>query len=368
MWKQVSLLAVAVALAACDDGGPNPVNGIPEDTGTDPGTPTDPTPGGIVIPDAISFDLDAVRWERNGAGDADDQLIVTGVTLDDGNIDGVYQRAPDEDVPGYLAFFKQDDRLDRIFVGLAGETPDGAVRGFVVQDGGQFQIEYGGIFYERDGEFTPPDVATVNGLVSYAGEYAAMTDLGDPEQNLRLDPFGPDGTDEVPDGAIPRQGRTITGQVFVNVDFADNAVNGVIYDRTWSNGEALGDELYILLQDGEIDANGNFTGDAAQQLAAPAPTEENPNPETPLPRVVGPFAGAFGGVNASGMAGAFTANDHLREQLPADPEDPDAPPTFGDIPLSTERGIFVIPRCGSDESPEVCAGLNDIDDIPGISN
>ncbi|MEM1430466.1 MAG: hypothetical protein AAGG09_13515 [Pseudomonadota bacterium] len=363
MWKQASLFALVAAVAACSgDGSPNPVNG---NEPADPTNPVEPPPEGVIIPEEIADDIGSVRWERGEPGDGDDELIITGLPLDDSPVEGVYTRAPSEDLPGYLAFSKQDDRLDRIFVALAGETPDSAVRGYVAGEGGQFDIEYGGIFFERDGDFTPPDADTVNGLVSYAGRYAAVTDIADPEQNLRLDPSGSDPSNPlpVPDGATPFQGRTINGKVFMNVDFADNKLNGVIYDRTWSNGQALGDERYILLQDGDIDAAGNFAGNAAQQLAAPAPTEEEPNPVADPPRAVGSYAGTFGGENASGMVGAFSASEHIRRQVPPDPDDPGAPPAFEDVQFSTERGIWTIPRCGESNSDPVCGELRDVEGI-----
>lgn len=226
---------------------------------------------------------------------------------------------------------------------LAGETPDGAVRGFAVGEGGQFGIEFGGVDYARDGAFTPPDLGENNGLVSYAGRYAGITDLADLDQNLRLDPGGSDGGQPVPPDTVPSQPRTVTGKVFMNVDFADNKLNGVIYDRRYSDGGALGDEEFLRLSPGDIDEAGNFNGAVEQKVAA----------EEDL-RGYGNYAGTFGGENASGMAGALQTPEGVIRGRNAEGE-------FEDIPLSSERGIWVIPRCSGANADPVCGEVNDID-------
>ncbi|MEE4118477.1 MAG: hypothetical protein V2I65_05635 [Paracoccaceae bacterium] len=342
MTKHWLMLAAVLAVAACDGSSPNPVNGPgrESDEGGEGGTEA-----GVVVPEGIAGNVGSIEWVRGEAGDADDRLIISGVPLDDSPVAGVYERAPSADQDGYLAFSKQDDRLDRIFVALAGETPDGAVRGIVVGDGGQFGIEYGGIDYARTGEFTPPDPGTTNGLVSYAGRYAGVTDLADLDQDLRLNPGGSDGTQPVPADAVPDQPRTVRGKVFMNVDFADNTLNGVIYDRTYSDGAPLGDEQFLRLTPGNIDEAGNFAGTVQQQVAA----EE-------APRVYGAYAGTFGGENASGMVGALQSQEGVIRRQTADGE-------FENIELSSERGIWVIPRCSGANADPVCGEVNDIDGL-----
>jgi hypothetical protein len=350
MWKQVSLLALLVALAACEGGSPNPVNGNPptDDGGTDP--EPEPLPD-VIIPADIAENIESVQWDRGGPGDADDRLIVTGLALDDGQIGGVYTRAPAEDVAGYQAFYKQDDRLDRIYVAVSGEAADGSARAVAALDGGQLDTNFSGIFYERLTPLTRPDVANQNGLVSYAGTYAAVVDVADPEQNLAA-PLRP-GDPPAP----PTQPRTLLGKIFMNVDFADNQVGGVIYDRQWSDGSPQGDEVKIILDPGALDENGNFGGDVRQELRPPAPTPENPFPTAEPPRGVGSYAGVLAGENASGMAGGLVADEHIRRV--------NAEGAFEDTPQSSERGVWVIPRCGESGAPDLCDGLGDIDGVIG---
>lgn len=358
MDKHWLLLVAALAVAACGDSSPNPVNGqLPPDDGTGetPGEGGDEDVdglNGVIIPEGNAENVRSVQWIRNGEGDADDQLIVEGVPLDDSPVQGVYTRAASEDLDGYIAFTKQDDRLDRIFLAMAGETPDGAVRGFVVGEGGQFDIEFGGANYQRDAAFTPPDVETGNGLVSYAGRYVGITDLRDPDQAPRLNPFGENGDQTVPrnlDGtvlsqAIPQKSRVIRGKVFMNVDFADNQVNGVISERTFEDGGRIGDEEYLILKPGDIDEQGNFAGEAEQKVEA----------EEDL-RAFGGYAGAFGGENASGMVGVVTSQESvLRRTVEGGAED---------IEESSENGLFVIPRCSSANADPICGELQDVDGL-----
>ena len=330
MWKQASLFALVAALAACSgDGSPNPVNG---NQPGDPTNPTEPLPD-IVIPEALASDVETIRLNAGDPNDdLDDTLIVTGLTLDSGATEAVYRRAPSEDLPGYRAFFTQDDRLDRIFVGLYAETAGGAVRGGAAGDGGQFDKFFRGIYYERDGDFDPPGTAEGGGLVSYGGRYAALTNFGIRGTGLD-DPLEPGDPP-----AVPFQPETITGEVFFNVDFVDNTLNGVVFNRRYSDGTPTGDELF--LDPTGITENGTFEGDVLQL------TEESVANNEP-PSGVGTYGGLFGGENAAGMAGGLTAAGHLPQ--------PDA------SERAIETGIFVIPRCGEPGSPSYCDGLGDIE-------
>ncbi|MEM9248369.1 MAG: hypothetical protein AAGB05_06685 [Pseudomonadota bacterium] len=328
MWKQASLFALVTALAACSGGDrPNPVNGQDPD---EPTTPVEPVPD-IVIPAAILSDLESLRLDVGDPNDpSDDTLIVTGLNLDTGEVDGVYERAPEADVPGYRAFSTQDDRLDRIFVALYAEAAEGAVYAGAVGDGGQFDKFFRGIYYDREGDFTPP---TESGLVSYGGRYAAVTNFGTNDPTLVEE--GPRPNDPP---AVPRQPLLLTGEVFFNVDFADNSMNGVVYNRRFEDGTPTGDTLF--LDPTEISETGTFEGDVLQE------TQESLDNQEP-PRGVGTYAGVFGGENAEGMAGGLTAASHLPSVEPDD--------------RAIESGIFVIPRCGAAGSPTFCDGLGDFD-------
>ena len=120
---------------------------------------------------------------------------------------------PTLDQPGYQAYSTQDDRLDRIYVGLSATSADGAVRGTAVADGGQFNRYFRGVFYERLTPLTRPAETDAEGQVSYAGTYAGLTNLDAQENDVRI-PLQPGDPPE----AQPEQSRQTVGNVFLNVD------------------------------------------------------------------------------------------------------------------------------------------------------
>lgn len=325
MFKHALPLVAVLALAACEGSSPNPVNGtgVPDDTGTDPDV--DP----VGIPEELAQDLDGIGFDIGDPNDpSDDTIIVEGVNLDDTPFQTVYSRNQALDVPGYSAFVAQDDRLDRIFVAVAAESPDGSVRAGSVSDGGQFNRFFRGNFYERDGAFTPPNVDENNGLVSYAGLYAGITNLDDLDQDQSLpnDPTDPGET-------RPIQPRQTTGNVFVNVDFADNAVNGTIYDRQFTDGKQLAS---LTLIPTELDENGEFIGDV----------EFSGRPDV---GDQGEYGGIIGGEEGSSLAGVLVL-DNIFVPDESDPED---------TQFDAEVGTFVLPKCGTDGESDICDGLGD---------
>jgi len=138
--------------------------------------------------------------------------------------------------------------------------------------------------------------------------------------------------------AVPFQPETITGEVFFNVDFADNSMNGVVYDRRYSDGTPTGDVLFLDPTD--ISETGTFEGAVLQETPESLERGEPPSG-------VGTYGGVFGGENASGMAGGLTAAAHLPQPEPSE--------------RAIETGVWVIPRCGTDGAPGFCDGLGDID-------
>lgn len=104
MTKHWLMLAAVLALAACDGSSPNPVNGQRPDDGGDDGGDEGGAQVDVIVPEDIAGNVASVEWVRGADGDADDQLVITGVPLDDSPIAGVYERAPSEDLDGYIAF------------------------------------------------------------------------------------------------------------------------------------------------------------------------------------------------------------------------------------------------------------------------
>ena len=111
--------------------------------------------------------------------------------------------------------------------------------------------------------------------MSYAGEYAGLL-------NVSINGQVPPGTDPE---LIPGQPVRVAGEVFINADFTDNAVNGAIIDRRTIEGNIELSPVIMAVTD--IKANGTFSGTA----------------ESPEQAGIGTFAGAFGGTGATAVAG-----------------------------------------------------------------
>ncbi|MEO1680280.1 MAG: hypothetical protein AAFU80_19215 [Pseudomonadota bacterium] len=323
------MLALLVAVAACTGSQPNPVNGGrgDADDGDDGGAGNLPE---VVIPADLAQDVSSVSLDDQGTADqSDDTLTVVGVALDGSPTEAVYTRQPVLDQPGYEAYSTQDDRLDRIFVAVSATSEDGSVRSTAVADGGQFNRYFRGVFYERLTPLTRPSETDAEGLVSYAGTYAGLTNLEAQENDVRI-PLQP-GDDP---STAPTQPRQTTGDVFLNVDFSSNQVNGSISNRQFSDGEDLPD---LALINAELDAEGQFTGtpefDGRPDLGGQ-----------------GTYGGIIGGTDASSTAGGVFLDNIF---LPDDPRDSN---------FDQEVGTFVLPRCGSGATtPATCSGLDDLD-------
>ncbi|WP_417523150.1 thymidylate synthase [Marinovum sp.] len=234
------------------------------------------------------------------------------------------------DTAGYLAYTAQEDALDRMFVALAGSSLDGSVHAGTVADGGQFNRYFGGGFYERDGSFSPPAIGTGpgEGQVSYAGNYAAVTNIGAVDgDHLITVPPGPGGGASLPD--LPRESHRVSGTIFLNANFVDNAVNGEISDRILISPvggaqTALEDVTLIVAP---IDTNGEFYGDV-----------EISDDATDSPGTgIGNYGGIFGGSGASSVAGLV----HLSGHIP-------------NVDSEVEHGVFVLTQCGQPNDSAIC--------------
>ena len=318
MRKHIAVLAVAVALAACD-GNPFLVadDGAETPDPPDPGTGPETTEAGVPV--VLAKNLNSVTYDP----------VAQTLTVELSGIDGTpvpvaYARNLAAEAglpPGYEAYSIQEDALDRLFVGVARESADGSVRGVVVSDGGQFNRFFAGGFFERDGGFSPPAVGAGPGAgqVSYAGSYVGLDNYSGP-----LPPLPP-GTDP----ALQMQGPgRVTGDVFINANFADMLVNGAVYNRVRLDNAALPALTDLVLVATDINTEGGFIG-TVETLDGGNVSE------------VGTYGGIFGGADAAGLAGVLVIDSF-------------------DADLSqeiSETGQHVLTQCGKPgEDVTLCAG------------
>jgi len=333
MSRLITAIALSTVLAGCDSSNPfeggdvivdgdTPIiddgevvssNGIPAAlSGT----------GGSVNLEAVAFDPDAntlsvdINSLDSETGEGDIPLT-----------EYAFNQNLTDLAPGYQVFSFQDDAADRMFVALVAQSEDGSVLGAVVMDGGQFGRFFGGGFYATDGNYTPGVAANDTGLVSYAGTYAGLTNLnanGDELLPLPGGTLNPAGT--------PDQPAQITGDVFINADFGDNAINGGVFNREFVNLDADveaqigGTELEdINLIVTGIEEDGTFFG-----------TVENTALEG-----IGSYGGTFGGTEAAGVAGVVALDGDF---IPG-------------IDEEAEFGVFVLDQCGQPGDAAVCDAI-----------
>lgn len=314
MYKSVFAGICLFALTACGSGTDQST-----DTGTDPADVIDPSD----IPAVLKANLNGATYNP-AAG----TLSLDMTALDAPLRNAIYARTAALDIGHYQAYTLQDDPLDRHFTALAAQSgdPDQSVRAGVVADGGQFNRYYHGGFYERTGGFTPPAPGAskeVDGLVSYAGVYAGVTNLNAPGAQL-LPVTGPvGGTD------LPAQSTRTTGNIFLNVDFTNNVVNGDITNRSLVEyGTGLPD--IVLIAADVDDTSGVFSGATEYRDQT----------------VNGEYGGIFGGTNASAVGGIVHLNSF------------DGPSDDLGIMNEEEHGVFVLIQCGLPGHAPICDNVN----------
>ncbi|UYV35994.1 thymidylate synthase [Rhodobacteraceae bacterium D3-12] len=320
--KHSVLLGASLALlVAC--GSTNPFMEVGD--GTDAG-------GDIVsanqLPEIVRGDVHRIIYAPG-----DGTITIEGIALDESQISSIYTRNAAFDRPGYQAYVAQDDQLDRQSIAFLRQTGNsGAVRGGVVVTGGQFNRVIAGNFVERDGNYTPPSADLVQdgspdtGLVSYAGTYVGLTN-GGPELPV-TDPT-------IPTEIRPNQPRVVTGNVFINADFAQNRINGAITDRTRTLASGGGDlslpSIALIVTD--IAADGTFEGSVEYSIKQA--------PGTPgdysgvVDSSIGDYGGILGGPNAEGIGGAVVLKEY------------DGPNDALGIKGELEWGAFVLDQCGT---------------------
>ncbi|MEL6958321.1 MAG: hypothetical protein AAGL89_05145 [Pseudomonadota bacterium] len=332
MSRPLTAFAMIAALAACDDA--NPFQG-----GEIDGTPTDPpvidpdnpiAPNGL--PEALAGNLNAVAYNP-GSG----TLSVEMASLDQTSIDyplaqyteNLNLTTPALQSAGYQVYSYQDDGLDRMFVAIVAESNDGSVQGAVVMDGGQFLRFFGGGVYATDGTFTPGVPENDTGLVSYAGTYGGLSNLdADGAELIGVPPIPEDD-----DGSLlPAQPAQLEGGIFLNADFGDNTINGAIIDRSWTNLNpvlaaipTINDLEDVFLLPADITDAGTFFGTTSVVIDG----DESQ---------VGSYGGAFGGIEAPGVAGVVHLDGDYIE----------------DIENEEEFGVFVLTQCGQPGEASLC--------------
>ncbi|MEM6759914.1 MAG: thymidylate synthase [Pseudomonadota bacterium] len=314
MKRVAAVCALTLGIASCGDGNPFSATTTP-----DPGTPGGPSTS---IPDSIAGDLTGFSFNPTAG-----TLTIEGVFLDSDDFAGAYVRTPSLDVPGYVAFTAQDDPLDQHVTAYSASI-DGTGSAVAVT-GGQFGTFNGGASFTRSGGFDAPTVAGDTGLVSYAGDYVGVTDLPGDGDELLPAPAIADPAQ------LPGQAAVVTGDIFINVDFNDNSLKGIITNRELDLDDALiasgttlpvGD---IALDPGTIASDGTFTGNV--RLGGDDQDR-------------GDYAGIFGGTDAQAVAGAIFIADHL----------------VASTNTEEEYGIFVLGRCGSAvQTSTLCAVVED---------
>jgi hypothetical protein len=311
------MVLAAAVLSAC--------SGNPLPTGDGGGGGGGGGDDSVVVPEDLRGNIEQVIYVP-ASGTRPPSLRIRIRGLDTTPLLATWEVYPALDVPGYTAFKIQEDPLDRMFVGLAAVSGNGAVTGVLAADGGQFNTQTGGAVFSRTGGFTPPSATgsgPATGQVSYAGDYVGMLNVGLRDGPDLLPP--PPGTDP---STLPGQPVRVTGKAFLNANFSDNTVGGAVFNRVAVDAGV--DLQSIILVQNVITENGTFAGTVE-------PIDERQG--------IGSYAGVFGGPQAGGVAGAVTLS--RVNNLEGD--------AFQNV---TERGIFVLNQCGLAGLPSApeCAG------------
>jgi hypothetical protein len=309
---------VLLLLAACDG---NPLGtGDPEVPVCDTNCPVgadDP----VTLPTVLAKNLKAIAYDQ-----ASDSFRITYSSLDTTPTVATWNRRAALDTVGYRAYTVQEDALDRMFVGLAKTSTDGSVTAIAAGDGGQFNRVFQGGSYARNGGWSAPAGTSAggSGQVSYAGTYAGVTNIRAPRPGEILPvPGGTAGE------VIPGQPSRVQGDIFINANFTDNAVNGAIYNRVLVD-YTFGLQAVILVPT-DIEANGSFTGT----------TERWVNDDSSM-AVTGDYGGVFGGTGATAVGGLVALTKLYRSD--------DGTALTGAL----EQGVFVLQQCGTPGDAAIC--------------
>lgn len=321
MFRPILVASALALLSACGDG--QPLNfGADQPVPTpDPVDPTAPPPPPTPAEQTQGNIADAIY------NPGSDTLRVDISSLDSTPQYAAYRRDRSLDVGPYRAFTRQEDPLDRLFIGYARQVQ--GVEGTLAMDGGQFSTYYGGVHVEQTGPYSPHRPGQPrNGLVSYAGDYVGILNLDIP------DGIATDRRLPVPRGTsaarVPGQSVRIDGEAFLNADFTNNEVNGVVDRRRIAdpNTTIAGRTrlVPIFLIGSTIEDDGSFGGVVRLDPRSP----------------VGAYSGVFGGQRAAGIAGGVFLDGDFISQVDGE----------------NEYGLFVLRQCGRSGDGRRCAGVN----------
>ena len=307
-----------VLLAACD-GNPLGTTDVPVCDTNCPVGADDP----VTIPPILAKNLQAIAYDETS-----DSFRITFKSLDTTPTIATWSRRATLDLVGYRAYVVQEDPLDRMFVGLAKTSTDGSVTAIAAGDGGQFNRVFQGGTYGRTGGFDRPTSTdgAGSGQVSYAGTYAAVTNIGAPRPGEIL-PVPPNTSGEL----VPDQPSRVRGDIFINANFTDNSVNGAIYNRVLVEANNFGLQAVILVPT-DIEANGTFTG-----------TTERWVNDDPSMTTTGDYGGVFGGVDSAAVGGVVALTKLYRTD------------TGALLPNALEQGVFVLQQCGTAGDAAICS-------------
>ncbi|MFD1194032.1 thymidylate synthase [Seohaeicola saemankumensis] len=321
MNKLLGMCMASAILAGCSGNPFTPI--LSDDAPVVVDTPATPVPDPFAtIPAALANNLQSATYDADAG-----TLVLRLTSLSSGTLDATYTRTPALDRPGYQAYTLQDDPLDRHVTAMVARSSDvgNSVQAGAAADGGQFNTFFSGGFYERNdpgNTFVKP----TSGLVSYAGTYAGQTNINAPgDQLLPVDPA-------VDTAARPAQSAQVVGTIFLNVDFANNTINGAIFDRSLIQlTQPLPD---LALRVGNIATDGTFYGNTVNYRGVP---EQD----------IGDYGGIFGGTDASAVGGVVALTEF------------DGPSNSLGYQGERETGVFVLSRCGATGSdPLLCANAN----------
>ena len=301
-----------------------PGSALGSGTPTTPTTPT--TPSATAIPADVQGSLTSFAYDP-----AAQSLTISGISFDEEDITAPYRRRTALDITAadgrvaYEAYTAQDDPLDEHTTAYIKSISD--VTAAVAVTGGQFTYYDGGSLFTRTGAYDPVTVSEPGdtGLVSYAGSYIGMSNVNGVNTDLTPTVGTP------PADILPYQASTVNGSIFINVDFVQNRIKGLIYRRTLTVPNAitgapvLENVPNLILVPTDVASDGTFT--AAVQIS----------PFTD----VGNYAGVLGGSDSEAIAGSLYADNH-----------------FNDLRGGEEEyGIFVLGKCGAATSndPALCA-------------
>jgi hypothetical protein len=315
----ILLLALLASLAACSSGNPfsDAAEAAEEEVVEEELTDEEVEEAAVAA--ELAGDLDSFTYDPDS-----ETLTITGVQFDDGIFNAVYNRDESSDRVGYEAYTAQDGSLDLHVTAYVRDIR--GTQAVVVFSGAQFEEHFSGAGYTNSSYSSPvgSEPAVDGGLVTYAGTYVGLLNVGGSSEDLL------DVTAGTPDAVLSNQSAEITGKVLVTGDFADNAVAGIIYEREVADFNSSlqldiesDDPLQlenVALDATEIDSDGAFTGSATQDDAG-----------------VGSYAGIFGGTGATEVAGAIAISNHI-----------------DDAQNEIEQGIFVLSQCGQDGAGDIC--------------